>query len=114
MGKVNTTNELTDVIFQDQATSVGAGTIFAVGGYKNLTIEIFGTSTSRTITFLGTSKSGIARNMQGCRIPDFTMASSTTSTGEIWQFDITGLNSVTMNLTAVAGGDVSVAGRAIA
>jgi hypothetical protein len=100
--------------FQNAATTTGNGTAFVVGSYKTITVEIYGTSASRTVTFYGKSKSGTLRAIQGVRISDFTLATSTTTTGEIWQFDITGLDYVVMDLTAVAGGNVSVKGTAVA
>ena len=103
-----------DITFQDAATGTGNGTEFSVGAYRTLTIEIYGTSTSRSVTFYGKSKSGTLRALMGVRVSDFATATSTTGTGEIWQFDITGLDYVVMDLTAVAGGNVSVKGRAVA
>ena len=103
----------TEVIFHTTATVAANGTPFTVGTYKTLTVEIYGTSTSRTVTFYGKSKSGTLRAIQGVRLSDFTLAASTTGTAEMWQFDITGLDTVTMDLTAVAGGNVSIAGNAV-
>lgn len=103
-----------DITFHDAATVASNGTVVAVGGFKNLTVEIYGTSTSRTVTFYGKSKSGTLRPMQGVRVSDFAMSLNSTTKDEIWQFDITGLDYVVMDLTAVAGGDVSVKGRMIA
>ena len=103
-----------DLVFHDEATTTGNGTTYFVGASKTLTVEIYGTSTSRTISFYAISESGTIRPMMGVRMSDFATATSTTTTGEIWQFDITGLDSVMMDLTAVAGGNVSVKGRAVA
>lgn len=111
---INTQSNYVDATFHTTATVAANGTPISVDGFKSLTIEIYGTSTTRTVTFYGKSKSGILRAIQGCRVSDFTMATSTTGNNEIWQFDITGLDYVIMDLTAVAGGNVSIAGRMIA
>ncbi len=102
-----------NIVFQDASTSAGNGTSFEVGVYKTLTIEIYGTSSTRTVTFYGKGTSGTLRALMGVRMSDFSTAVSTTGTGEIWQFDTTGLEYVVMDLTAVSGGNVSVKGRAV-
>lgn len=103
-----------DIVFQNAATTIVAGTIFMVGGYKTLTVEIYGTSTSRTVAFMGRGISGANRSIMGVKLSDFSTAISTTGTGELWQFDITGLHSVFMDLQAVIGGNVTVQGRVVA
>ena len=102
--------------FHDVATVAANGAALDVDGFKTLTVEVYGTSTSRNINFLGKGPSGATRSLPGCKMSgdtNFTMATSTTSTGEIWQFDITGLEYVLMDLTAVAGGNVSIKGRVL-
>jgi hypothetical protein len=103
-----------NVTFQSAATATGNGTAFEVGIYKTLTVEIYGTSSTRTVTFYAMGKGATLRALSGVRMSDLTVAASTTGTGEIWQFDITGLDYVYMDLTAVAGGNVTVKGKAIA
>ena len=84
------------------------------GGAKTLTVEIWGTSTSRTIEFKAAGPSGAYRQLAGVRLADLVVASSTTDTGELWQFDVTGLASVVIAITAIEGGNVSIAGRVVA
>jgi hypothetical protein len=50
----------------------------------------------------------------GVRLSDLATGINTTGTAEYWQFDVTGVYQVVMDLTAVAGGNVSVKGRAVA
>lgn len=104
----------TDVTFHDAETVADNGTEVTVGGYKNLTIEIYGTSTSRTVTFYEKGISGELIPKMGVNLADFSTGNSTTGNNEKWQFDITGWNAIVMDLTAVTGGDVSVAGRVVA
>jgi hypothetical protein len=103
-------------IFQDAATSSGNGSSFTVDNYKTLTVEIYGSvaNTARTVTFYGKGASGTLRALKGVNISTFTTGTNTTGTGEIWQFDITGLEYVVMDLTAITGGSVTVKGKAVA
>lgn len=106
--------DVKDVTFHDAATAPGKGVAFSVGGYKTLTVEIYGTSTSRTINFKATLVSGAEIPIMGVKLSDMSMSNNTSGTGEIWQFDVTGLNTVIMDLVAVSGGNVSIKGKAVA
>jgi len=103
-----------DVTFHDAATVAADGTAFTVLGYKTLTVEITRTAGTSTIAFIGEGPSGANIALMGVNLSTLATATSTTGTGEIWQFDVTGLTSVFMDLQAVAGGNVSVKGKAVA
>jgi hypothetical protein len=103
-----------DVTFHDAATAVGEGTAFNVLAYKTLTVEIYGTSTARDIKFYGKSASGVKRPIMGVNLADLSMAISTINNNEIWSFEVTGLQSVIMEITSVSGGNVSIKGKAVA
>ena len=105
---------ITDVIFHDGATSTGDGTEVGTYAYNKLTIEISGTSATRTVNFKCKSFSGTAVDLSGVNITDLSNAVNTTGSGEIWQFDITGIHYVYINISAIAGGNVSVKGRLVA
>lgn len=105
---------VTAITFHDAAVAPADGAPLAVGGLKTLTVEIWGTSTSRTVEFKAAGPEGTYRLISGVRLSDLTIATSTTGTAEFWQFDITGLAAVIMDLSAVAGGNVTVKGRAVA
>ena len=114
---VDAQNRTLAVTFQDSATVAANGVSIPVGAYKNLTIEIYGTSTTRTVTFYGKGPSGTLRAIPGVKQSgdtNFTMAMNTINNNELWQFDVTGLEYVIMDLTAVSGGNVSVKGRLVA
>lgn len=102
-----------DITLLDAVTVATAG-VYTLQGEKTITIEIYGTSTSRTIVFQAKSASGTARNLIGVRTSDLSMATSTNGTAEIWQFDVTGCVSFVTDLTAVAGGNVTIKGKAVA
>jgi hypothetical protein len=103
-----------NVTLQNAAASMGVGSPFSVGAYKTLTIEITGTSTGRTISFEGSSVSGAYYPIQGVRLSDLSFGTSTTGNNEVWTFDITGLTNFRTNITSVAGGNVTVNGKAVA
>lgn len=102
------------VVFHNAATVAGLGLVFPVDTFRILTIEISGTSTSRSVEFIARGLAGINRPLIGIRLSDFATATNTVTTGEIWQFDITGLSFVLMNLAIVAGGNVTIQGRVVA
>ncbi len=106
-------NNVQIVNFHDGTSSASEGVALNVGGFKTLTIEIYGSSTSRTIEFKATSVTGNKHALSGVNLSDWTMESSTTGTNEIWQFDVTGLEQVTIEVTAISGGDVTVKGKAV-
>jgi hypothetical protein len=108
------TNSIIPVTFHNAATTAADGDAFTVGAYKTLNIEIYGTSTTRTVAFMGVGPSGTAYAISGVKLFDLTTGTSTTGTGELWQFDITGLTQVIMDITAVTGGNVTVKGKAVA
>lgn len=103
-----------DFIFHDASTSAKNGYAMEVYAFKTLTIKITGTSTSRTVTFYAKDADGNLTALMGVRMSDFATATSTTNTGEYWQFDTTGIKSIVMDLTAVAGGNVTIKGTAVA
>lgn len=99
--------------FHNAATQAANGNALTVGEYKTLTVKITGTSSSRTITFYAKDPDGNLTALMGVRLSDLATGTSTTGTGEYWQFDVTGVEAVVMDLTAVAGGNVSVTGKAV-
>lgn len=103
-----------DITFHDEATVAADGLIYTVGRYKTITLEIYGTSTSRTVAFYGRGASGTDIPLLGTNFTTATMATSTTGTGELWQFEVGGLTSFYADLQAVSGGNVSIKGKALA
>lgn len=115
--KTTVTGSLANQInFQSTATATGNGTSLTVGGLKNLTVGITsaGGNTARTIEFHGVDAAGNDNLIAGVNKNGLNTATSTTNTGETWQFDITGLVTVYMKLTAITTGSVTVMGLAVA
>lgn len=103
-----------DLTFHNEATTAGTGTVYNVADYDTLVVEIYGTSTSRTVEFKVKGPSGASYPLQGSKVGDAaTMATSTTGTGEMWEFEISAYTSVYMNLSAVSGGNVTIKGRVV-
>lgn len=102
-----------DFTFHDESITSNSGSEFTVGNYKTLTVEIYGTSTTRTVNFKCTLASGNPLDLRGVKLSDFSTANSTTGNAEAWQFDITGLETVFFGIAAVEGGNVSIKGRAV-
>jgi hypothetical protein len=100
--------------FHNAATSTGNGNEYVVGGATTLTVKITGTSSSRTVTFYAKDIDGNLTALLGFRLSDLASGTSTTGTGEYWVFDVTGIEAVVMDLTAVSGGNVTVKGKAVA
>ena len=102
-----------DITFHDAATVAADGTVFTVEGYKTITLEIYGTSANRTIAFIGRGASGSDCAVMGVNLSDLSTGTSTTGTGELWQFDVTGLTSFFVDLQTISGGNVSIKGKAV-
>ena len=104
-----------DFTFHDAETSAVDGARLKVKHYNTVTFGISGTSSSRTVAFKGVDANGDEKTIMCVKLSDFTTASSTTGTGaaEIWQVDVTGLEKFFTDLTAVAGGNVTIKGRVV-
>ena len=102
-----------DITFHNAATSAGNGTELTVGAYKDLTIEIYGNASSKTVVFEAAGASGNYIPVMGIRNNDFQTGTSTSENGS-WTIGITGQKKVRIRITAVSGGDVTVKGTAVA
>lgn len=102
-----------DSTLQNNASAIGNGTPLSVGNIKTLTIEVSGTSSSQTVVFEGASVSGTYYAIQGTKLNDLSVGSQTTSLGELWMFDVTGLVNFRARISAITGGNVSVKGKGV-
>ena len=108
-----TKSSVSDVVLQDAMSTIGDGKIFIVNDTKTLTLEVSGTSVSRTILFESAGVTGTFYPIKGIKLTDLSMGTQTTGSGEMWQFDVTGVVQFRAKLTAVVGGNVSVKGKAV-
>lgn len=106
-------NSTEEVIFQNAAIAPSNGTEFTVGAYKNVTIEIYGTSTTRTVVFEATGLSGVFRPIIGVKTDDLAMATQTIGNNESWSFDITGQSKFRVRILDVSGGNITIKGTAV-
>ncbi|WP_199614423.1 hypothetical protein [Paenibacillus alkalitolerans] len=109
-------NVAEEVTLQNAVTAAGNGTAVYMGGADTFKItEISGTSTSKTIVFeVSNAENGTYSPIQGVKLSDLSMASQTANNGEVWQID--GLAGLWFRarVSAVAGGTVTVKGKAVA
>jgi hypothetical protein len=108
-----------DVVFQNNVSVTGVGNTLTVNGMKTLLVEVFGTATSGTVNFMGASISGnytsiIGTNVSNANLPFAASTSTVSATPQLWQFDLTGLKTVQMQIGAVAGGNIMVQGTVVA
>ncbi len=105
---------MTQVVFQNAVTAAGNGNTLTVNGMKTLTVEIFGTATSAQVNFMAASVSGTYTPITGTNLDGFTQAVDVTSvsaTPQLWQFDVTALASVQMQVASISGGSITVQGQ---
>lgn len=113
--KVQLTGSKTeDIIFHNGAIEAADGTVFTVGSYKTLVVSIKRTAGSSTVAFKGRGANGDDISIMGVNLTTLATANSTTGTGELWQFDVAGLTSVFMDVTALVTGPINVKGKAVA
>lgn len=118
---IQITNKPMPVTFYTNAASPTAGTMFGCNGErKNLLLTITRTNvTSNTIQFYRSTDGNYFGPLLGTRInPDASITtgvSSTSTATEMWEFDIEGVEFVSMYLSAIAGtgAGVTVAGIVI-
>ena len=104
-------NKILPLVFHDEQTVPDSGLEFEVGEYKNLRVGISGTATSHEIMFRGES-GGVVTALTGIREDGLLLGTSTTSLGEVWEFDIESYDKVWFGLPAVEGGNITIKGKA--
>lgn len=98
-------------ILINAATTPGAANT-SVRGFRILELEIYGTASGATVEFYGAGQSGNLLPRQAVRMSDF-MTGTSGGINEAWQIDVSTLTTVQVKLTAVTGGNVTVAGRLV-
>ena len=123
-GTLETNSKLTgsdvgeEFTFQDAVIVTGEGEHLTLSGQDKVIVSIpTGTSTSRNIVFKATSL-GVTAYMLGAKVESsgsITLAVSTTNQNEVWEVTgLSGYDDFFCEVTAVAGGNVTVKGRLVA
>lgn len=110
-------SKYTTHIFHDTETSTSNGTQLNINSEKSLTIFTSGTSTSRTLEFKGKDIDDNIYDIVGVKINDtnFITSINTTNINEVWYFEnIEGYTAIYINISAIAGGNVTVKGKVVA
>ena len=108
-----------DVTLQNNATAAGNGREFApTDANYTLTFEITGTSTSRTIAFELAGPSGVYGPHTAFNVTDPTKFGAQTTGGsntapESWEVSVPAGYKFRTRVTAVAGGNVTITGKAV-
>ncbi|MBD7967750.1 hypothetical protein [Paenibacillus gallinarum] len=111
-------NSVSDVTLQNAITTVGNGNDFvAVDGNCTLTFEVVGTSASRTIVFELAGPSGVYMPHTAFNILEPTKFGTQTIGGsntapEIWKVEVPAGFSFRARVSAIAGGNVTIKGKA--
>lgn len=107
-------NPIAEHVLQNNATAAGNGNTYeAVGANKTLTLEITGTSTSRTVAFEMAGPAGVFLPQTVFNVNDPTKFGPQTTGGsttvpESWQVDVPAGYKFRAVVKAVAGGNVQI------
>ena len=108
------------VPLQVAVSAPGNGTPYTPASPMTLSFEITGTSTSRTTFFEIAGPKGVYQAHPAYKLGDTTYTPQTTSvrgsdtTPETWEVDIPANYTFRARISAVAGGNVSISGSAVA
>jgi len=100
-------------IFQNDITAPADGLEFVCGRNDQITLYISGDSTSRTVHFEGKDDEGNWYEAPAVKLPELTIATSTTGNDESWVLNTTNWISVKARVSAVAGGTVRITGKIV-
>lgn len=109
---VITIPDKTSFTFHEATTAPSEGEEFVVGHFQTLTVKISGSSTSREIKFYAVDEKGEKTALCGVNRTDFQLSTSTLSTNEYWDFDISGLFKVCFEVVST-NGEVTIKGTAV-
>lgn len=100
--------------FHNSVTTTGSGKELNVTNITNVNFEISGTATSSTCIFEGKSvDDGSFYPIQCVNLTTLSLANQTTSKGELWQIDCTGLVSFRVRISVISGGNLTIKGRGV-
>lgn len=94
-------------------TVVGATGSLAIGGRKTLVVDIAGTDVTPTTFFYGKGVSTTPHTLLGTRLDNGVTYTSSTATGQLWRFDVSGLTTFQATTSPVSPGNVVIYGKII-
>lgn len=109
---VTTIPDKTSFTFHEATTAPSEGEEFVVGHFQTFTVKISGSSTSREIKFYAVDEKGEKTALCGVNRTNFQLSTSTLSTNEYWDFDISGLFKVCFEVVST-NGEVTIKGTAV-
>jgi hypothetical protein len=102
------------LLFHDATEVASQGKVIDVAINKTLSITIYGTATARTVNFYTVSCSNELIPILGFNISTADLANTTSgTTTEIWQFDVTALGNIVMAVSAISGGNLTIKGTVV-
>lgn len=117
MGQVHPATK-EDHYFHNEVSSAAIpnGVVFKNEVYNKIAVEIFGSvaNSARKVNFYRKSRSGALKPIIGFRTSDLASATSTTGTGEEWEFSVVPGREYIMELESMTGGTVTVVGTGVA
>ncbi|MEW5804670.1 MAG: hypothetical protein AB1847_21480 [bacterium] len=105
--------ETPETIIHNAATVPGAGEEIDVTAHGTLNLQITGTASSFSLSFLGSVDGINFLPVSAMNLKTFNLSTTATKLDEIWQMDVSSMKAVRAELTAVSGGNVTVKAMAI-
>ncbi|MEC2307612.1 hypothetical protein P9H05_04675 [Bacillus atrophaeus] len=98
--------------FHEATTAPSEGEEFLVSHFRDITVKISGSSTTRELKFFAIDENGEKTALAGTNKTNFQLGTGTLNTNENWDFEIAGLFKFMVEVISV-NGDVTVKGIAV-
>ncbi|WP_437132670.1 hypothetical protein [Bacillus atrophaeus] len=102
----------TTFTFHEATTAPFEGEEFLVSHFRDITVKISGSSTTRELKFFAIDENGEKTELAGTNKTDFQLGTGTLNTNENWDFEIAGLFKFMVEVISI-NGDVTVKGIAV-
>lgn len=97
--------------FHTGATTKSNGNTFDVGTFRDVSIDITGTSTNCVLVFEHSMDGGTTwRGITGVDVTELTTGKQTTGTNQTWSFTVAGLSKFRVRIDSISNGNVTVKG----
>lgn len=109
----DTGSSVVTIKLQDVTTTASAGSPFTVRNFKTLNIKATGTATSFVIVFEAAHEDNVYEQIQAMRYKDYEFTNELREKNVSVQVDVTGYHKFQARVVSVAGGNVTVSGKAV-